>query len=271
MKNAVLRYFTGTGNSLRVLEVIGEQLAGKDYSIDLASITDTKASPRTDADLMGFCFPVYAYGLPRISRRYLKSLPKTARGTKAFLLVTAGDLRGSGFSLSEGRKTLARKGYDVVYTDVVEMPANWTPFIFPPDKDEAARIVAAGEEKARRIADAVASGGHYHHERDIPEGLTFRKVVWEYVTFHYLGVYQMWKMFRADDSCGSCGLCARVCPTGSITLTDGKPVWASSCEQCMRCVNFCPKQAIYQTHGGDTKGKNSYREPHFKPRNAVST
>jgi len=72
-------------------------------------------------------------------------------------------------------------------------------------------------------------------------------------------------MFRTNEDCNSCGLCAKVCSTQSIIIVNGKPKWKSSCEQCMRCVNFCKQQAIYQTYGGSTEGKNRYIEPDFKP------
>lgn len=57
----------------------------------------------------------------------------------------------------------------------------------------------------------------------------------------------------------------KIAQAQSIRFIDEKPVWSSTCEQCMRCVNFCPKESIYQSYGGDTKGKNRYIEPGFKP------
>ena len=75
----------------------------------------------------------------------------------------------------------------------------------------------------------------------------------------------MWREFRTDHTCNSCGLCEKLCPTKSIQIVNKKPKWANTCEQCMRCVNYCPEQAIFQKGGGNIKGKNNYYEPGFKP------
>jgi NAD-dependent dihydropyrimidine dehydrogenase PreA subunit len=52
------------------------------------------------------------------------------------------------------------------------------------------------------------------------------------------------RLFVADDSCTSCGLCARACPATAITMRDGLPAWSLRCCACNRCINACPASAI---------------------------
>ncbi len=65
-----------------------------------------------------------------------------------FLLVTCGDLDEVGFALADGIKILNKKNYNVIYSDAIHMPANWTTFINPPSKDEALLILNKGIEKS---------------------------------------------------------------------------------------------------------------------------
>lgn len=47
------------------------------------------------------------------------------------------------------------------------------------------------------------------------------------------------------DLCIGCGACEGVCPTGSITLPDGKAeVDPDTCIDCGACVGVCPTGAI---------------------------
>ena len=80
----------------------------------------------------------------------------------------------------------------------------------------------------------------------------------------WLGVSSLWREFRTDETCDSCGLCEKICPTDSIRIIDNKPSWSKTCEQCMRCVNYCPKQAIFQKGEGNIKGKNIYIRTEFQ-------
>jgi len=272
MNKISLKYFSGTGNSLRVLDICNTYFKESAYKTMLSSIIEknkknknNKKDDFKDIDIIGFSFPVYAFSLPRIAMRYLKSLPKSKNKTKVFLLVTAGAFDESGFALRKGKKILEKKGYNVIYSEVIEMPSNWTTFDKPLAKDLADKIIKKGEEKANKIAENILNTEIFHHKFNTPKRMGYFKMFLEYFLFHYMGIYQMWKLFRTDSLCNSCGLCEKICPTKSIALKTGKPKWNSSCEQCMRCVNFCPKQAIFQTNGGDTKGKNRYYEPHFKP------
>ena len=44
-----------------------------------------------DSDIVSFCFPVYAFGIPRICFRYLKGLKQFKKQQQVFILITAGD------------------------------------------------------------------------------------------------------------------------------------------------------------------------------------
>ena len=65
--------------------------------------------------------------------------------------------------------------------------------------------------------------------------------------------------FYVKDSCISCGKCARECPTHSIRLENGRPVWGGHCTHCMACICDCPAAAI--EYGKASLGKPRYHCP----------
>ncbi len=137
-----LKYFTGTGNSLKVLSICRNVFAEHSHTVNMSMIN---VSEKLDsADLTGFCFPVYAFGIPRLCRKYLDSLQSFKKKQKVFVLITAGDADESGFSISEAIRILKKKNCSVIYTGVIQMPINWTTSPqppFPPDEVEAKQII----------------------------------------------------------------------------------------------------------------------------------
>jgi ferredoxin len=260
---AALRYFSGTGNSYRVIDHCTARLQARGYDVEPASITEAQTMP-LKLDLVGFCFPVYAFGLPRIVRNYLRALPAAGAETKAFLLITAGLEDEAGYSVNEGVRLLTAKNYSVVHADVIEMPANWTVAINPPAKVEAVGIIEKGIEKADRIVDSILANRRFHRAFNYPSRLSRMGFYWEYCAFKYLGLANLWRNFRTYDDCTGCGNCAAVCPTNSIAMKNDRPVWSKTCEQCMRCVNMCNRKSIWQKGYGSTKERNSYMEPTFR-------
>jgi ferredoxin len=261
-----LRYFTGTGNSLKVLKTCHDVFVENKHSVHLSAI---KTNEQIDsADLIGFCFPVYAFDMPRICRSYLNKLPPFKNKQKTFILVTAGDADESGYSTIETARLLEKKNCRIVYSGVVQMPINWTTSPqppFPPTKEEANIIIEKGIGLTKQMAQEILAGTNKFHPFNYPKRYKKLKFYSDYILFRYLGIYNLWRNFRVYACCTGCGTCAKICPTSSIHMADKKPIWTSTCEQCMRCVNYCPHEAIYQTMGGDTKGKNKYLEPDFKP------
>ena len=152
-----------------------------------------------------------------------------------------------------------------MYSSVIQMPSNWIVSMNPPLKEEAQLIIENGVNKARVMTKEILLGVTSHHRFNYPPRYSKIGFYKDYYLFKWLGISSLWRYYRVDDTCDSCKLCAKLCPTGSIHIVDNKPQWSKTCEQCMRCVNYCPKQAIYQKGEGSVKGKNRYYEPSFKP------
>ena len=49
---------------------------------------------------------------------------------------------------------------------------------------------------------------------------------------------------KTSDSCNDCGICARVCPMGSISPEDYRTV-TGICIKCQACVKSCPVHAKF--------------------------
>ena len=257
-------YFSGTGNSYRIIDTCRSVFVQNNCAVTLSSVVDSP-DIRRKTDWVGFCFPVYAFGIPRICRQYLSDLPRFSKPVKAFVLITAGDAQEAGLSVRQATRILKRKGADVRYSRVIQMPANWTVAMNPPSEKEACTMIDAGVEHARKAAKQILSGVVRRHPFNYPPGYTPLRFYKDFYLFKWLGLGNYWREFRVDETCDGCGLCERLCPTGSIRKSGDRPEWSKTCEQCMRCVNYCPRQAIYQKSGGSIKGRNTYVEPTFRP------
>lgn len=81
-----LFYFSGTGNSLELARDIARNLD----DTELVSITTVTAETiDINADVVGFMFPVYAWGVPRIMVDFIKRL-KFKGNEYVFAAVTCG-------------------------------------------------------------------------------------------------------------------------------------------------------------------------------------
>ena len=61
--------------------------------------------------------------------------------------------------------------------------------------------------------------------------------------------------------CTGCGVCVPLCPTGAITLAEGKArVDETACTGCGACVEVCPTGAMHLVEGKATVNPDLCRE-----------
>jgi ferredoxin len=261
---ASIRYFSGTGNTWRIASACAEQLRARGAETDMASIR-SGVPPDPVADVACFCFPVHALDLPRNAFPYLRGLPLAPKNVPTILLVTGGDPDNAGWALPSGTRLLSQKGYRVQVADLIQMPINWTPFHSAPERRETDEMIIRGVEKTHRWVERFQDGESWVKPISLQKFGTLGSVLMR-TLYHRRGVYNLWRFFNTDSRCNGCGLCARSCPTESIRIEGGKPVWSGGCVQCMRCFNYCPKRAIRQLepllHGSRHR---AYHLPGFDP------
>lgn len=97
-------YFSGTGNSLHVAQELAVTLDDTLYNM-----TSSEPLPSlTNGESVGFVFPIYAWGLPRVVESFVKQLPNACGERYVYGVFTCGD--DVGYTDNLLRKALHKKG-----------------------------------------------------------------------------------------------------------------------------------------------------------------
>ena len=265
-KSVLLYYFSGTGNARRLTEVAAGRFEEAGFKAKIKNIEENGlAEEHNDYACHGFIFPVHGFGIPRIMNKFMQALPP-GTGKEAFTIVSIGNEEyrippSEGKCLGQGKNILERRGYRVVGGDAVAMPNNWIAALSAPTPERAALIIEAGEKAVREFIEKIIDGEFYmkkSHWLSKLLGITINPL------FLLYGMQYMGSLFRLDDRCNSCEICARICPVENIEMANGRPEWGKACESCFRCINLCPKESIQCTVIGRTEKRRRYKEPHLK-------
>ncbi|MDO4842377.1 MAG: EFR1 family ferrodoxin [Phoenicibacter congonensis] len=245
----MILYFSATGNCKYVAKRIAEAI-GTEF-VSIADVDSQKVE-----GVHGIVAPTYSWGIPSILQEFLQTHEISKAAPSLFYVTTFGTTPGQSFYWAE-KALKAGSGikFDALFS--VQMPDTWTPIFDLSDE----RVVAKKNEKAEKQIDEVvtmiksgATGNHV--KRKMP---AIARVV--YPRF-YDGMRRT-SNFSVEESCISCGICAKKCPVQAIEMKDGRPTWVfDQCVMCLGCLHRCPKFAIQ--YGKNTKKHGQYRNPHVK-------
>jgi len=246
-------YFTGTGNSLWAARRLAERLDAGAPTPIVRALAEGDTSP--DEDRVGIVVPVYMYRLPHLVVDFVDQLQTRA---PVFVVVTAG---GDPGDLFVGlRRRFAKRGLDLAQALCVPVQSNYAPFGGAPDEPELSERLARAEARLDEAAGVIERGERVHQleysrfRAWVHPGLLYR------LGYKYVAVTD--NSYRVEDSCNSCGLCARICPVDNLTMVDGRPTWNNGCQQCMACLQWCPEEAIQVKD--KTVGYRRYHHPEIK-------
>lgn len=230
-------YFSPTGTTKQIVTVIANEL-GECCECDFTPV-DARQEPLVfeEDDIVIFGMPVYAGRVPNVLLRYLE----TIKGNNALVVpVVVYGNRDFDDALIELRDILIRCGLRVVGAAAFVAEHSFSFQLAKGRPDEQDMITAktfAGKVKEKisgKKPETVQVDGvsypyrGYYVPRD-REGnkIDFRKI-----------------KPLTNEACDICGVCAEVCPMGSILKKDVHTV-VGICIKCGACVKKCPKGAKY--------------------------
>ena len=234
----VVYYFSGTGNSLAVAKRLEEEGAVvcsiarlmKDYN------TVERKEIICDADKVGFVFPLYYLGLPKIVHEFMECL-SLQKSTYTYMICTMGSSMRGG-AIKQMKDHLVAKGHVLHMGSYLHMPMNDFTFasVCKPKKQE--KLLKKAEDTLGEIIERIQQEKIYYGKEPI------RMLTQRSNKPFIASVNNQDRKFTLTASCVGCGLRTKVCPVQNIEVKNGVPEWKHHCESCLACVHYCPSHAI---------------------------
>lgn len=230
--------FTGTGNTVRVCNILADELQANGADPEIILIQD---SPNPDIvnnyDKIVIANPVHGFNTPMPMLDFLNSLNDCSCGKSVYLVRVSGEA----LSLNNAagivpKRILSKKGYIVKGEFMYVMPYN---IIFHHTNNMASRMNNAAKQRAIKDAKCIMSDCG-----ELDKNGAFNRIVSFVCRAEHVAMPLMGRHYRVTDDCIGCGLCEKICPTKNIQMKDNKPIFNKSCVGCMACAFNCPKDAI---------------------------
>lgn len=243
-------YFSATGTTEKVVtaaaraaaEALGVAVVVNDFTLPAARESALHFGPE---ELVFFGVPVYAGRVPNLLMPYVRDMVR-GENTLAVPVVLFGN-RNFDDGLIELRNLLQANGCRTIAAGgfVGEHSFSTVLGAGRPDAEDMALAVQLGHTAAQRAAaleEAPAEPVKVRGEEPIRPYYTPRDRVGNPVNI--LKVKP-----KTSDACTKCGLCAKVCPMGSISKENPAEV-PGICIKCCACVKKCPVGAKYYDDAG---------------------
>ena len=245
-------YFSATGTTQKVVTTLAKDVAqglGAEYKEFTFNSPAVRKEPLEFAagELVVLGVPVYAGRVPNLILPYVQGMIH-GNGALAVPVVLYGN-RNFDDGLMELRNVMRDNGFHPVTAAAIvgEHSFSRTLGAGRPDGDDMALVAQLAEktvETVKALTEAPAQAVEVEGCDPIRPYYTPRDRNGEPIK-DFLKA----KPMTDPDKCVKCGLCARLCPMGSIDPNDVSSV-VGKCIKCCACVKKCPTGAKYFDHEG---------------------
>lgn len=241
-------WFSGTGTTQKVATALSKQVAEglqaqwEEYSFNLPAAREKELS-FGPADLVVLGVPVYAGRVPNLLLPYIRDHIHGG-GALAVPVVLYGN-RNFDDGLIELRNVMRDNGFHPVTAGAFVGEHSFSRVLGAgrPDGEDMALV----DELARKTVEKVQALTQAPAEPVEVEGCDPIRPYYTPRDRHGEPIKDFLKAkpVTDPDKCVKCGLCARLCPMGSIDPDDVSKV-TGKCIKCCACVKKCPKGAKYR-------------------------
>ena len=240
-------YFSGTGNSLYAAKELQKRIP-ETKLIPIVSLL-SKDVIETNAETIGFVFPIYYMAIPVPVKDFIKKLD--LKSTK-YIFAIATRLGSPHTAFTDIGKILKKKDRHLNSFLTLTMANNDPKYDYRVPTAEEIKGFESVIEKNLDVIHKIIKEKQISREKDatITEPVSpFLVSIVPFLNsiFRPIGEYFGFKSnFYADNNCIGCGTCEKVCLSEKIKMLNGKPVWQKNvkCFYCYACINYCPGESV---------------------------
>ena len=245
-------YFSATGTTQKVVTTLAQSVSQslnadyREFSFNAPDVRRAELS-FTPQDLVVLGVPVYAGRVPNLILPYIRDMIRGG-GALAVPVVLYGN-RNFDDGLIELRNVMRDNGFSPIAAGAFVGEHSFSRILGAgrPDADDMALVQQLADgtaDKVKDLTEAPAQAVEVEGCDPIRPYYTPRDRHGEPIK-DFLKA----KPVTDPDKCVKCGLCARLCPMGSIDPDDVSNV-VGKCIKCCACVKKCPRGAKYFDYEG---------------------
>lgn len=218
-------YFSPTGGTKKVVDIIGSVWNRKGEEIDLMKRDEEKEYRFQPEDLCIVAVPSFGGRVPQTA---LEQLGRMSGGGARVILTAVYGNRDFDDTLLELKETLSRAGFFCAAA------------VAAVAEHSIIHKFGAGRPDAQDAKQLREFAGQIKEMLNRPDEKEEVQVRGNYPYREYHGVPMKPK---ADKNCIKCGRCVAECPVHAIPKKNPTSVNKERCISCMHCIAVCPKKA----------------------------
>ena len=230
-------YFSGTGNTKKIVDKYKEELELKKVEVDTKKIEEELNFDINEYDVLMIAYPVHAFNAPSIVLDFAKKLSKTEKQKRLIIIKTSGEpLALNNISSQKLVKILKKKNYILTNEYHYVMPYN---IIFRHSDNMAYKMW----NTAQNVIPIDCKEILKNKENKLKKVFMGNVLLCLFRIDHGGGGFSG-KRYKVNEKCIKCQKCVRNCPTNNIKIENGEFKFGKNCLMCMRCSFLCPTNSI---------------------------